>query len=591
MNKTLSQGIRLWLAVLSALFVSLAAAQSHAANCTLAPVSGQSYNITNLGSGYNLDVADASREGGANVQQWSSNGYPNQQFLLNDLGDGYWSIIARHSGHSLDVWGWSEEDGGDVRQWEPTGRENQQWQLKQSGNGSWNIVNRHSSKSLTAESSAQGSNVYQYKDGANSLQRWYFNPVSGDCGESPDSGTTPESGTTTDIGPAIVGFGAGTTGGGVGAQVEEVRTPDELRKALCGTIEGGYCKDGTPRIIKVLGTIDFTSDPKKTEQWGEVDACHATRICSAPYKTETTLLMHSSFKHCDGKTIFTAKYDKAGLNPLLVGSNKTLIGVGNDAGIKGKGLILDNVENVIIRNLSFTDINQGLVFGGDAIRLNTSKRVVIDHNYFARIGRQMISSGHTSGVSVDEVTISWNRFDGNNVYSPNCNGKHYWNLLLQGDGNVTFANNWLHDFDGRAPKMVGNTFYHAYNNYFENSPGHAFDVGLTGDNRPISYALLEGNYFANVRYPSQWNETKSGHIYAVSMNQPREQLLEASQQCISYLNRGCAGNMIHGATSEGFAEDTRVLDKAIPLRASLPRPVSSSLVPDLVRDGAGVGKL
>ena len=47
----------------------------------------------------------------------------------------------------------------------------------------------------------------------------------------------------------------------------------------------------------------------------------------------------------------TVTYDNAGLNPLKVGSNKTLLGKGSSAGIRGKGLYLSGSNNVIIQNI------------------------------------------------------------------------------------------------------------------------------------------------------------------------------------------------------------------------------------------------
>ena len=47
----------------------------------------------------------------------------------------------------------------------------------------------------------------------------------------------------------------------------------------------------------------------------------------------------------------TVTYDNAGLNPLKVGSNKTLLGKGSSGGIRGKGLYLKSSNNVIIQNI------------------------------------------------------------------------------------------------------------------------------------------------------------------------------------------------------------------------------------------------
>jgi pectate lyase len=116
-------------------------------------------------------------------------------------------------------------------------------------------------------------------------------------------------------------------------------------------------------------------------------------------------LTNPSYTHCNGKPQFPVTYDAAGLNPLLVGWNKTVIGVGNQGRIMGKGLAIRcGASNIIIRNLSTTDINQGIVFAGDAINIDNGGRVWIDHNYFARIGRQMFGAPPGASGGFDQFS-------------------------------------------------------------------------------------------------------------------------------------------------------------------------------------------
>jgi len=385
------------------------------------------------------------------------------------------------------------------------------------------------------------------------------------------------SSTTGPLGDAF-GFGRSVTGGAGGSTVR-VSTMDQLRQALCNTTSGGYCTDTTSRIIEVASTIDFTD----TEGSAQVTGCYATQICSAPAKTEITVLTNPSYTHCNGKNQFDVSYKKAALRGLLVGSNKTLVGVGQDGVIKGKGLLLmGGVKNIIIRNLSFTDIAQGLVFGGDGITVSDASRVWIDHNYFARIGRQMIvtGTGDKSG-KVTDMTISWNEFDGRNDYSPYCNGKHYWNLLFYGKGNVTFANNWLHDFSGRAPQIGGDTTVHMLSNYFSNGSWYALS---TLDN--TVRVLAEGNDFENVSVPIL-NDSNSGDVYALLAQTPA-----AESACQSAIGRGCVPNKLTSAANvDGFTQDSAVLDAAMSAPAgTIVTPAEADNVKKAIQARAGVGK-
>lgn len=73
-------------------------------------------------------------------------------------------------------------------------------------------------------------------------------------------------------------------------------------------------------------------------------------------------------------------YDEAGLDPIVVASDKTLIGSGAEGVIKGKGLYITNgASNIIIQNIHITELNPQYVWGGDAITLDGSDMVWIDH--------------------------------------------------------------------------------------------------------------------------------------------------------------------------------------------------------------------
>ena len=64
------------------------------------------------------------------------------------------------------------------------------------------------------------------------------------------------------------------------------------------------------------------------------------------------------------------------MSGINVGSNKSIIGVGNKGVIRGKGLRMANgAKNVIIQNSHITDLNPQYIWGGDAITLDGSDLV------------------------------------------------------------------------------------------------------------------------------------------------------------------------------------------------------------------------
>jgi hypothetical protein len=87
------------------------------------------YSLMLLHSAKVLDVAGASKANGAPVQQWDLHGGDNQLFKPEPLGDGTYRLVARHSGQVLDVAGVSKSNGAPVNQWPWNGGDNQRWRL------------------------------------------------------------------------------------------------------------------------------------------------------------------------------------------------------------------------------------------------------------------------------------------------------------------------------------------------------------------------------------------------------------------------------------------------------------------------------
>ena len=80
-------------------------------------------------------------------------------------------------------------------------------------------------------------------------------------------------------------------------------------------------------------------------------------------------MLNNKDTHCDGFPTSQISYDKVGEDPVMVGSNKSVVGAGSKGWIKGAGLRLVSVKNVVIQNLTITDINPSVIFAGDAITL------------------------------------------------------------------------------------------------------------------------------------------------------------------------------------------------------------------------------
>lgn len=125
-------------------------------------------------------------------------------------------------------------------------------------------------------------------------------------------------------------------------------------------------------MIIVDGTFDFTGTEGTTKStgcapWGTASACQVA-INKDNWCTN----------YQPNAASVSVSYDNAGIHGILVGSNKSLVGI-NGATIMGKGIRIAGASNVIIQNIAFTNINPKYVWGGDAITLDTTDLIWIDH--------------------------------------------------------------------------------------------------------------------------------------------------------------------------------------------------------------------
>lgn len=340
-----------------------------------------------------------------------------------------------------------------------------------------------------------------------------------------------------------VGFGDGVTGG-AGGEVITVATADELKRALCNNESGGICKDTTPRVIQLKSVIDFRGLEGNQTSLG---CTISHNDCAVNGKYERILAVAN---YCDGHQTYNVTYDAAGKTPLLIGSNKTVIGIGKNAGIKGKGVaIRHGVSNVIVRNLSITDINESVIWAGDAVTIDNASRVWIDHNYIARIGRQMIVTGWGTAAN---VTISNNFLDGTTEAGHYCDNRHYWMMLLVAENqSITLIGNRIYNSSGRSPEIgKQNTaksggIVHLVNNLFDSN----YNMGIRGDDNAI--AFVEGNYFT----PTNLYFLPVMLYGSNPLNNKVFATLDATvgaqqSQCRSVLGRDCVSNYATNSTDK-----------------------------------------
>ncbi|AUS77474.1 pectate lyase [Actinoalloteichus sp. AHMU CJ021] len=168
-----------------------------------------------------------------------------------------------------------------------------------------------------------------------------------------------------------------------------------------------------------------------------------------------------------------------------VGSNKSILGVGSNSGIRGGGLTINGQRNIIIRNLVLTGSND------DAINIQDgSTNIWIDHNDLSNAYDGLIDIRRGS----DFVTVSWNRLHNHDktslVGSSDNDGG-----MDRGRLRVTYHHNLFEGTNQRNPRVRFGNPVHVLNNYFR-------DVGSYGVSSNIEAGVyVERNYFENVRRP------------------------------------------------------------------------------------------
>ncbi|KAI1489762.1 pectate lyase a [Biscogniauxia mediterranea] len=355
---------------------------------------------------------------------------------------------------------------------------------------------------------------------------------------------------------AAEGFAKGVTGGGSATPVYPSTTAELV----------SYLGDSSPRVIVLQKTFDFTGTEGTVTTtgcapWGTASAC------------QTAINLHDwcTDYQPDAPTT-TVTYDAAGILGIQVESNKSLIGVGTSGVIKGKGLrMVSGASNIIIQNIHITDLNPQYVWGGDAITLDDTDMVWIDHVKTSLIGRQHIVLGTSAS---NRVTISNCEIDGSTSWSATCDGHHYWGLYFDGSSDlVTLKGNYIHHTSGRSPKVAGNTLLHAVNNYFYANSGHAFEADSG------AMILAEGNVFQNV--PTPLETPASGRIFASPDSTTNE-------VCSTYLGRVCQLNAF-GSSGTLAGSDTSFLSNFE--GKNIASATTGTVANEDVVANAGIGKI
>lgn len=365
---------------------------------------------------------------------------------------------------------------------------------------------------------------------------------------------------------SMVGFatlGGGTTGG-TGGTIVTPTTLAELKQ---------YVEDpSTPYIIRI--DKEFNTG---VQTW--VDADGGIVTSDTPNAIETT---------------FGAI--------LKVGSNKTLIGIGDQAFFNRIGLVIQCQSNIIIRNIKFTMKGVPATRDGEYKILDTdgvttlgdpdcigiqadkdsipepqriSEHIWIDHCEF--FNENIANKDRYDGLvdnknNTQHLTISWNYFHDHSK------------ALLSGSGNsdiynrtITFHHNYFARIDGSRLPLLRYGQHHYFNNYMEDCPGDGVNLRIN------SNAYIEQNYFKNAKKPIFGKLSENGQGKLI------DNIFENCSRLPAGYSNINGGNSSPLSESEEFVNDCNFIPSNLyDYTAVLLATVD---VPNTVKTYSGIGKI
>ncbi|MER6111148.1 pectate lyase family protein [Streptomyces hirsutus] len=323
--------------------------------------------------------------------------------------------------------------------------------------------------------------------------------------------------------------GAGTTGG-AGAAPEHVYTVSDWAGFKAALADGG----SAPKIIEVRGTIDAVSD-----------GCDSLAVPGydfdaylEKYAPETWGLEQDLSDEPDDSPEGLRRASAARQNTTIkanVPANTTIIGIGKNAGFKGAGLQIKDVDNVIVRNLTLespldcfpqwdpTDGDRGNWNSEyDTAVVYNATHVWLDHNTFtdgehpdsaAPTHFGMLYQQHDGELDIvrgaDYVTASWNVFTEHDktILIGNSDGESTA-VGDRGKLKATFHHNLFSKLVERAPRVRFGQV-DVYNNHFVADAGYGYSFGIGKESQLVAehnaFTLAKGVSPAKIL--KRWNDS------------------------------------------------------------------------------------
>ncbi|GAA3920401.1 RICIN domain-containing protein [Hymenobacter algoricola] len=132
------------------------------------------YTLSVRSSGKTLEITDETRTGRIPGQQ--SGPKVAAQWRVENAGSGFYRLMVPGGNKVLEVLGSSTSNGAEMELWPYYSGNNQMWQIEDTGEGFVKVIARHSRKSLTYKDSTDGG-LQQWRYSGKDNQQWKLTPV------------------------------------------------------------------------------------------------------------------------------------------------------------------------------------------------------------------------------------------------------------------------------------------------------------------------------------------------------------------------------------------------------------------------------
>ena len=187
------------LAAMSVIFVTFNIKESLATENTKTIEEGTYVIKSAINDKFVLDIEDASKANGANLQIYQSNGTNAQKFKVKYLNNGYYTIESVNSGKVLDVDDAKKTQGTNVQQYDSNNTDAQKWTIKKNSDGTYSLVSKCNNLYMDVKDgiASNSRNIQVYGGNGTKAQKFKFEKVADSINYSEKAEKTISDGTYT----------------------------------------------------------------------------------------------------------------------------------------------------------------------------------------------------------------------------------------------------------------------------------------------------------------------------------------------------------------------------------------------------------